>query len=74
MIFQQCRAARNLIGWSQQRLAEESGVSLTAIRNFEGGHTTPIRANMAALRTALEAAGVEFIDRNGGGPGVRFRD
>jgi hypothetical protein len=30
-------------------------------------------ANQAALRTALETAGVEFIDENGGGPGVRLR-
>jgi hypothetical protein len=30
-------------------------------------------ANEAALRKALEAAGVEFIDENGGGPGVRLR-
>jgi hypothetical protein len=30
-------------------------------------------ANEAALRRALESAGVEFIDENGGGPGVRLR-
>lgn len=74
MIIAQSRAARGLLGWKQGRLAKESGVSLTAIRNFERGATTPIRANMAALRGALEAAGVEFIERNGGGPGVRLRD
>jgi hypothetical protein len=27
-----------------------------------------------AIRTAFETAGIEFIDGNGGGPGVRFRE
>jgi hypothetical protein len=31
-------------------------------------------ANEAAIRRALEHAGVEFIDANGGGPGVRLRN
>jgi len=69
----QSRAARALIDWSQDRLAEQSGVSVTAIRNFERGATTPVRNNLAALCTALEAAGIEFIAENGGGPGVRLR-
>jgi transcriptional regulator with XRE-family HTH domain len=69
----QCRAARGLLNWSQERLAEASAVSVTAIRNFERGATQPIRANLAAIRTALEAAGVEFIPENGGGAGVRLR-
>lgn len=74
MIASQCRAARSLLNWTQERLAEVSGVSVTAIRNFERGATAPIRANLAAIRHALEAAGVEFIDPNGGGPGVRLRE
>ncbi len=69
----QCRAGRGLLNWSQDRLAEAAGVSVTALRNFERGATQPMRANLAAIRAALESAGVEFIAENGGGAGVRLR-
>ncbi|MBN8872856.1 MAG: helix-turn-helix transcriptional regulator [Rhodospirillales bacterium] len=69
----QCRAGRGLVNWSQERLAEAAEVSVTALRNFERGATQPMRRNLAALRAALEAGGVEFIEENGGGPGVRLR-
>ncbi len=58
---------------SQAELASSSGVSLRTIANFENGHTQLIPANVAALRRALERAGVDFIDANGGGAGVRLR-
>lgn len=70
----QSRAARGLLDWTQGKLAEVSGVSPGAIRNFESGLTTPIRANLDRLQATFEAAGVEFLDPNGGGPGVRIRD
>lgn len=57
------------------RLAELAGVSLVTIRRAEA-QDGPIRmmpANLVAIRRALEAAGVEFIPENGGGPGVRLR-
>ena len=73
MFAAQCRAARGLLDWTQERLADESGVSISTIRNFEGGASQPIRANLAAIRATLEAAGVEFLDENGGGPGLRLR-
>jgi hypothetical protein len=46
----------------------------TAIRRTElaDGATSMTAANDLAVRRALEAAGVEFIDENGGGPGVRL--
>lgn len=71
----QMRAARALLNWSGQRLAEESGVSLHTIRRAEpiDGPLRMIPANARAIRGALEAAGVEFIAENGGGPGVRLR-
>lgn len=69
----QCRAARGLLAWTQQQLADASGVGLRTINSFEKGVTDPITANKNALRTALESAGVEFIAENGGGPGVRLR-
>jgi transcriptional regulator with XRE-family HTH domain len=71
----QIRAARALIRWSAEDLARESAVGLTTIRRAElaDSETSLTAANNFALRAALEAAGVEFIDENGGGPGVRLR-
>jgi len=69
----QSRAARGLVEWSQARLAEEAGVGLSTIRNFEAGRSTPIDNNIAAIKAALEAAGVIFVAENGEGPGVRLR-
>jgi ribosome-binding protein aMBF1 (putative translation factor) len=71
----QIRAARAVLGWSAQDLARESSVSLRTIRRAEVSevHTDMTVANERAVRRALEAAGVEFIDESGGGPGVRLR-
>lgn len=68
----QCRAARALIAIKQIELAETSKVSLRTIIHFEKGERSPNPSTLAAIRTALESAGVEFIDANGGGPGVRL--
>ena len=69
----QCRAARGLLDWNQQELAERAGVSIVTVRQLEAGAHEPRRATLEVVRRALEAAGVEFIDENGGGPGVRLR-
>jgi transcriptional regulator with XRE-family HTH domain len=69
----QCRAARGLVGWSQQDLANNAGVGTVAIHQLESGTSQPRRATLDVLRRAFETAGVEFIDENGGGPGVRLR-
>lgn len=58
---------------SQDRLAEASGVAKRTIASFENEDRQPYERTRAALREALEAAGVEFIQENGGGPGVRLR-
>ena len=55
-------------------LAKASGVSVSTINNFELERRTPISANLSAIRRAFEAVGIEFIDPNGGGPGVRLRE
>lgn len=70
----QSRAARGLLDWSQTRLAEASNLSESTIRDFEKGRRIPTVNNLAAVKIALEQAGVEFIPENGGGPGVRLRD
>jgi hypothetical protein len=71
----QMRAARALIRWSAEDLAKETSLSVTTIRRAElmEGETSMTTANNLAVRRALEAAGVEFIDEDGGGPGVRLR-
>ena len=71
----QIRAARALIRWSAEDLSRESAVSVRTIRRAElaDENTSMTTANDLAVRRALEAARVEFIDGNGGGPGVRLR-
>jgi transcriptional regulator with XRE-family HTH domain len=69
----QCRAARGLVGLTQTDLAARSGVSLRTINNFETEQRETIPANLAALRRALEAAGLEFIDDDDGAVGVRLK-
>jgi transcriptional regulator with XRE-family HTH domain len=56
----QSRAARALVDWSQDRLAGASNLSESTIRDFEKGRRVPATNNLAAIRRALEAAGVEF--------------
>jgi transcriptional regulator with XRE-family HTH domain len=70
----QLRAARALIDWSRERLAEESGMHVNAVRNFETGVSDPKRSTLIAWRTALAKAGVGFADgADEHGPGVRLR-
>ena len=69
----QCRAARGLIDWSQLELAQRAAVGIVTIRQLEAGVHAPRRSTLDVVRRALEAAGVEFIDENGGGVGVRLR-
>jgi transcriptional regulator with XRE-family HTH domain len=68
----QCRGARGLLGMTQADLAAASGVSLRTITHYEANERRLIPAILAALRKALEDAGVEFLTENGGGPGVRL--
>lgn len=72
--IRQVKAARMLLGWSQDDLAVASSVSLPTIKRLEandgplGGRETTAKK----LRSALETAGIEFIAENGGGAGVRL--
>ena len=70
---EQCRAARALLDWSQSALAEATGAGQSTVAKFERGIREPHASTLKKLRATLEAAGVEFIDENGGGPGVRLR-
>nr|WP_180375699.1 helix-turn-helix transcriptional regulator [Mesorhizobium sp. 8] len=65
----QCRAARSLVDMDQNVLAAAASVSRGVIIDFEKGRRTPGKNNLTAIRAALEAAGVEFINHSG----VRLR-
>ena len=71
----QIRAARALLRWSAEDLARQSLLSVATIRRAEltEEETSMTAANDLTVRRALEAAGVEFIDENGSGPGVCLR-
>ncbi len=71
----QIAAARALLAMSQPDLAERANVSVPTIKRMEGsvGVAPGMINNLAAIRRALEAAGVIFIEQNGDGPGVRLR-
>jgi ribosome-binding protein aMBF1 (putative translation factor) len=71
----QIRAARALLKWSASDLAQKSALGVNTVRRAEvaDNATSLTAANELAIRRALESAGVEFIDGNGKGEGVRFR-
>jgi predicted transcriptional regulator len=67
----QVKMARVALGLGVRELATAVGVSTNTIARFERGEELKA-STVSAIRTALEAAGVEFIAENGGGPGVRL--
>lgn len=69
----QSRAARALLDWTQDQLAENAQVARATVADFERNARVPMRQNLVAIIATFEAAGVEFIAENGGGAGVRFR-
>jgi transcriptional regulator with XRE-family HTH domain len=68
----QLRMARAAVGWGVRELAERAGVTANTVTRIENGSDAR-QSTMDSLQQALEAAGVEFIQENGGGPGVRLR-
>ena len=74
LTVEQLKMARSALGWSIQKLAETSLVSVRTIKRIESEgmieKVTP--ANIKLLRETLEAAGIEFIGTPGDGPGVRL--
>jgi transcriptional regulator with XRE-family HTH domain len=65
--------ARAALNWSLADLAVAAGVHRNTISNFETEKFAGDPVKLTAVQQALEAAGVEFIPENGGGPGVRLR-
>lgn len=75
LIGRQIAAARGLIGMRQGDLARVARISVPTLKRMEAseGEAPGYRNNVEAVRAALESAGVEFIEQNGGGPGVRLK-
>ncbi len=71
----QIRCARSALRWSVQELGGRSMVSTSTIKRIEAQDGVPSAtpANLAALKSALEAAGIEFIGTPDDGPGIRVR-
>jgi transcriptional regulator with XRE-family HTH domain len=68
----QLKMARAAVGWGVRELAKKAGVTANTVTRIENGADAK-QSTMDRLQHALEAAGVEFIQENGGGPGVRLR-
>ncbi|MFC3205169.1 helix-turn-helix domain-containing protein [Aquamicrobium soli] len=68
----QIKMARAALGWGVRELAEKSGVTANTVSRIENGADAKL-STMNALQAAFEAAGIEFIPENGGGPGVRLK-
>jgi transcriptional regulator with XRE-family HTH domain len=68
----QLKMARAAVGWGVRDLAKKAGVTANTVTRIENGADAK-QSTMDKLQHALESAGVEFIDENGGGPGVRLR-
>jgi transcriptional regulator with XRE-family HTH domain len=71
----QIRAARAILRWSAETLAKKAGIGIQTVKRMEAvDDVPPGRATtLADVQHTLEAAGIEFIAENGGGPGVRLR-
>ena len=69
----QCRMARVGLGLSVRELARQAKVSGLTVTRLENGNVSCPDEVLDALKQVLEANGAEFINENGGGPGVRLR-
>ncbi len=69
-----CRAARGFLDWTQSDLADQSGVSRSTIRDYEGDRHGVHRATEAQLRLAFERAGILFVSNESGCVGLYPRD
>jgi predicted transcriptional regulator len=69
----QIRAARALLGWSQQQLADKAIVSLNAVARLENGLVDSRISTVQSVQKALVKAGIEFLDADQKGEGVRLK-
>ncbi|WP_288338466.1 helix-turn-helix transcriptional regulator [uncultured Sphingomonas sp.] len=75
MKVEQCRAARALLDWSAQQLADQAGIGVATVRRFESGSVVAA-SSVEAMMSSLGAAGIAFITAGevsrSGGDGVRL--
>ena len=69
----QCRAARAFLSWSRQELSQAARVAERTIIDFERGARNPYERTLRDIEEAFQSAGIEFIEEDGRGVGVRFR-
>jgi len=69
----QIRMARAAINWTVRDLAEKSGLHRNTISNIESGRYLGDDQTLDAIKATFKKAGIDFIDENGGGSGVRLR-
>lgn len=69
----QVKMARAALGWGVRDLAAKAGVSANTISRYENG-ADALGETLQRIQNALEEGGIVFIERNGGGPGVRLRE
>jgi DNA-binding XRE family transcriptional regulator len=61
----QCRAARALLNWTQETLANKVGVALKTVRDFENERRQSLNIVRASIKQAFEQAGIEFFEDDG---------
>ena len=66
--------ARAALNWTVRDLADATGLHRNTVTNLEVGRYAGDPETLSNIKRVLEKAGVEFIDENGGGPGVRLRN
>jgi transcriptional regulator with XRE-family HTH domain len=69
----QVRMARAALNWTVRDLAKATGLHRNTITNIEVNRYVGDPESLALIERVLRAAGIEFIDEDGGGPGVRLR-
>ena len=71
----QIRMARGYLKWSVRELAEKANLGISTIQRMEAAEDVPVVStkNLATIQITFEAAGIEFIPENGGGPGLRLK-
>ncbi|WP_298090040.1 helix-turn-helix transcriptional regulator [uncultured Sphingomonas sp.] len=71
----QCRAARALLGWSAQQVADAGGIGIATVKRFESGQSVQ-DASVERVKACLEVAGIRFLVEGQsspkGGAGVRL--
>ena len=69
----QVRMARAALNWTVRDLADATGLHRNTINNIEVGRYAGDARSLELIERILKSAGVDFIDENGSGPGVRLR-